>query len=159
MLGTFIARIQPLNLTYALSLISEMVEPSRQSSKRRLEQKDHEQVTRNLQRSFPERQFRLSVRTVGDGPIVEGWKQSFTYLSLAGRMFHANSQNGIVAAHVTQGNQESVERRGELLELFSHTHWAEGQSVEIYFAKVRWYVNIAQEDISLRPFRIWRYDA
>jgi hypothetical protein len=107
---------------------------------------------------FPEHQVRLSVRTAGDGPIVAAYKDTYAYLSLAGRTFRANSQNGIIAARVAQGNQASLERRGELLELFSHNHRNNGESIKVYFAKVRWYVDATIDVTGLRPVQIWQFD-
>ncbi|KAG8737673.1 hypothetical protein FRC10_007954 [Ceratobasidium sp. 414] len=113
---------------------------SMQHSKRCLGPGEHEQVTRYLQRMFPDLQFRLLVRTLGDGLVVGQEVERYTYLVHAGRMFHANSQNGIVAAHVTWGNQAE-------------------QYTNAWFAQVRWYVDVTEAGLDLRPLRIWHYDA
>ncbi|KAG9123651.1 hypothetical protein FRC07_014387, partial [Ceratobasidium sp. 392] len=135
------------------------IEPSKQHSERSLEDGDHVQVTRHLQRMFPEHALRLSVRTGGLGPVVAKKKELYAFLIRSGRTFRAHSQNGIVLARATRGNQEMIECRGDLLEIFTHTHRFNDESYEVYFAKVRWYVDSTVNSYEPRPVRLWRYDA
>lgn len=45
------------------------------------------------------------------------------------------------------------------MELFSHTHKHENETYEVYFAKVRWYINATNQDNSLQPIVLWQFDA
>lgn len=108
---------------------------------------------------YPEHRIRLSVRTAGDGPVAAGWKETYSFIMLGGRTFRANSQNGIIAVCIAQGNQDSVERRGELVELFLHSHRHGSETFEVYFAKVRWYINVTTDGTDSRPNMLWCFDA
>jgi hypothetical protein len=131
---------------------------SKRRSQRPLAEIEHEQVTRHLQRRFPELNLRLSVRTHGHGEIVAKLKTVHSYVSVSGRVFRPYSQNGIVLARMAWGDEPDIERIGEIVEIFSHSHTHEGGSVDVYFAKVRWYIDTA-EGFAEHAVQLWQHDA
>jgi hypothetical protein len=56
------------------------------------------------------------------------------------------------------GDEPDAERIGEIVELFSHSHACNGQSVDISFAKFRWYIDTAQ-GFGQRSVQLWQHDA
>jgi hypothetical protein len=131
---------------------------SKRRSERPLAETEHEQVTRHLQQRFPDLGLRLSVRTNSHGEIVTRLKTVHSYVSVSGRVFRPNSQNGIVLARMAWGDESDAERVGEIVELFSHSHTRNGNPVHIFFAKIRWYIDTA-EGFTQRAVQLWQHDA
>lgn len=102
--------------------------------------------------------FRLSVRTIGGGELVKRVKTVHSYVNLRGRIFRPNSANGIVLARVTWEDTTVTERVGEILEIFSHEHTEQEALTQVFFARIRWYVDMAEAS-NERAVHIWQYDA
>lgn len=98
------------------------------------------------------------MRTLGDGELVDQVKIVYAYVRMQGRVFRPNSPNGIVLVRVSWGDDPEAERVGEIVEIFSHAHTRGGESMNVLFAKIRWYIDSA-EGFAQRAVRLWQHDA